>query len=403
MPDLPSFGTLFRIARDEILSRNPRLSRDSVERSGMDTNILIAGGCAAADEVIGQLTTLSAGLYLSSASGAALDRLVFDRYGMTRKPAAVSIGSVQFSSTAPSSQAFALPEGTTLQSVDGVQFVTSEASIYPINSTGPVTVAIRSVLAGAEQTAKAETITTVVSAIQSAPGDLKVTNPYATAGADDAETDADLRERARRFFPSARKGTLAALEAAALGVSGVRKASAFEVVDSLGRPARMVQLVISDAFTEQFAKLDSIPARYQTQSQNLATLVYESLYDVRPAGVYVQVIVASVVLQAIQLALTFTAGADVNASALQARAMAVGYVNGLPPGASFVASDLLAQLKLVPGISYTGGELVSPSGNVAAKPIQALRTSLGIVAAVAAQTSTPIITGSNPDAYSLTT
>ena len=90
MPDFPGFSELFRVARDEILSRQARLSRDAVEREGMDANILIAGACAAADEVMGQLTTLAASLFLDSATGPALDRLVLDRYGLVKKPAAAA-------------------------------------------------------------------------------------------------------------------------------------------------------------------------------------------------------------------------------------------------------------------------------------------------------------------------
>lgn len=400
MPDFPSFSELFRIARDEILTRQARLSRDAVEREGMDANILVAGGCAAADEVMGQLTMLAAALFLDSATGDALDRLVLDRYGLVRKPAAAALGSVRFSTTAASPTTFSIPSGTILQSADGIQFVTTESSIFSAGTTGPLTVMVRSVLAGSNQNAKAGAITSIITPIASSPNDLVVTNTLATAGGDDAEIDDSLRERARRFFITARKGTNPAIEEAALSVPGVRKATTFEVIDSLGRPARLVQLVVADAFTEQFAQLDEIPVRYQTQSQALASLVFDSLSDVRPGGNFVQVVVANTVLQAIQLALAFTAGADVNTTALSARAAVVTYVNSLAPGKPFVAADMLAALRLIPGLYYTGGELVSPAGNVIVKPLQVLRTTLGIVSAVSSQTNQPIITGTNPDAYS---
>lgn len=402
MPDFPTFSDLFRTARDEILARSAKVSRDAVEREGMDANILIAGACAAADEVIGQLTILAASLFLDSATGSALDRLVFDRYGMVRKPASAAIGSVQFSTTTSAPVAFTIPLNTFLTTSDGKQFVTTESTIFNAGTVGPLTVSVRSVLAGADQNVKAGTITSIVSAISSAPSDIKVTNVYATAGADDVEADASLRDRARRFFTTARRGTLAAIEAAALGVQGVRKAAAFEVLDALGRPARLVQLVVADAFTEQFQNLTgNVPATYQTQSQGLAASVFSALADVRPAGVFVDVVVANVVLQAVQLALAFTAGSDVNSVALQARAAVVGYVNALKPGDPFVPDDLLAKLKTIGGLLYTGGELVSPPGLVSAKPLQVIRTSLGLVSAVASQSNQPIITGTNPDAYTL--
>jgi hypothetical protein len=288
-----------------------------------------------------------------------------------------------------------------LTTPDGVQFITVESNIFPVGSVGPITVGVRSVLAGGDQNVKAGQITSLLTPIVSQPNDLVVTNPLATAGGDDAELDESLRDRARRFFTTVQRGTLKALELAALGVSGVRKATAIEVIDALGRPARICQLIITDAFTEQFVTYDTVPPRYQVQSQFLSTEVFNALAEVRPAGIFVQVIVANVVLQAFQLALTFNAGTDVATAALQARAVIVNYVNELPPGASFVYADALSRLARVPGLSPSGNTIVSPAGNIDPKALQVIRTSLGLVSAVAAQTNQPIITGTNPDAFSL--
>ena len=82
MSDLPSYSTLQAIARDEILSRNPLITRDAVERDGMDANILVAAAAATADEAVGQLIDLAACQYIDSCPGLdqnsyLLDRLVF--------------------------------------------------------------------------------------------------------------------------------------------------------------------------------------------------------------------------------------------------------------------------------------------------------------------------------------
>jgi len=402
MPDFPNFDDLFRIARDEVLTRNAQVSRDAVERDGADANILVASGSAAADEVMGQLAEVAAGVYLDSAPGAdqnstALDRVVFDRYGIVRKPAAASLGSVQFRTIAPAPPLLSIPANLQLQTPDGVQFITTESVPFPTGTTGPVTVAVRSVLAGANQNAKANTLINILGVVPNSPSDLTVSNPLATSGGDDAETDDSLRDRARRYFTTVRRGTIGAIEEAALGVPGVQKATAFEVIDALGRPARLVQLVISDAFTEQFVDLSAIPPRYMAQSQLLAQTVFNALADVRPAGIFVQVYVASTVLQAIQLSLTFQAGIDVSSAALQARAAAVGYVNALFPGEPIVLIDLQNALAVVPGLA--AASIVSPLGNVVAKPLQVLRTSLGLVTAIAAQTNQPLMTGQNPDSF----
>lgn len=400
MPALPTFSDLFRIARDEVLSRNAKVSREAVERDGMDANILIAAAGAMADECIGQVADLSSSLFLDSAKDTDLDRLVFDRYGLSRKAAAASLGSVQFSTILPAPGNFSIPIGVILQTAGGNQFVTVESSLFAVGTIGPLTVAVRSVLAGASQNVKIGTITSIVSAIPLSAPDLKVTNTLATAGGDDAETDASLRDRARRFFTAARRGTLAALEAAALGIPGVRKAAAFEVLDALGRPARFVQVIVTDAYTEAFADYSTVPPRYEVQSQFLTTQVVNALVDVRPAGIFVQPIVANVILQPVQLSLAFQAGADVNTAALLARAAIVNYINGLAPGSPLVVDTMNAALQKVTGLAYTGMEIVSPLGDVVAKPLQVIRTSLSLVSALAAQTSQPIITGINPDSYS---
>jgi hypothetical protein len=401
MPDLPAFSALFRIGRDEVLVRNALVSRDAVEREGTDANILIAAAAAMADEVVGQLADLAASLYLDSAVEKELDHLLFDRYGLTRKSAAASIGSVAFRTTLPSATTFAIPKGVLLQTAGGTQFITTEAATFTVATVGPVVMAVRSVLAGPAQSAKAGTITSIASQIAGAPSDLVVSNPYATTGADAEETDDSFRERGRRFFVTARRGTLKAIEAAALGIPGIRKASAFEVIDSSGRPARAVQLVVADAFAEQYVDYTTVPPRYETQSQAIASQIYAALADVRAAGMYVNVVVANVVVLPIQLTLTFQAGADVNTAALNARSTITSYVNSLAPGAAFSAVAALNVLQTVQGLSFTGGELYSPPGDVVVKPLQVLRTSLGLVSAVAAQTDTAIATGINPDSYTV--
>jgi hypothetical protein len=159
--------------------------------------------------------------------------------------------------------------------------------------------------------------------------------------------------------------------------------------------------VVADAYTEAFADLTTTPARYQTQSQVLASTVLDQLAETRPAGIFVQVIVANVIMQAVQLALTFQAGQDANLLALKARAATVNYVNGLAPGASFIAANLRDVLSRIGGLVVTDAIVASPAGTVEVFPQQVLRTSLGLVAASSLQTDMPIVTGTNPDAFAL--
>jgi len=380
MADLPQFSQLFRIARDSALGNNSRLSRDVVERDGTDANILMAAAAAVGEEVVGQLQLVEASLFLDTATGAALDRLVFDRYGLTRKAAAAALGEVQFTTTVANPGAFTVPVGTILQTTEGVQYTVTVAVLFLASSTGPVAAIVRSLLAGIDQQAKIGTITSIVSAITGSPGDLVVTNALATAGAADEESDTSLRARARAFFTTARKGTKSALEQGALAVPGVESATAFEILDTEGAPARVVQLVVSDQFTQQLATFSESPSpTYQAQAAALAATVLVGLEETRAFGIEVKVIVAVVVLLPVVLRLSFDAGADIPLTTLRARAAAVNYTNELAPGATWNPVDLSERMRPIEGLFITGVEVASPSGPVIPTPLQVIRTGLPLV------------------------
>jgi len=382
MADFPSFADLFRVARDEALGQNSLLTKDVIERDGSDANTLITAGVAAADECIGQLIKVEAGIFLDSAKAEKLDRLIYDRYGLTRKPAAPAIGSVEFTTTASTPSSFSIPINTRLQTVDGKTFLTTTSATFPMSSTGPISVPVRSSDAGASQQASANTITNLLDTITGAPSDLAVNNATATAGADDEEQDDAYRDRARRFFVTARRGTGAAIEAAALNVPGVRKATNFEALDMFGRPAKTSQLVISDAFTDVLVNVTPTPPTYQTQSQVLSALVFQSLSDTRPDGTFVDVILGQVILLSVHLVLSFQTGVDTDNVALQARAAIVNYTNALSPGATFRVVDAITALRTVAGLVVLGNEVVSPAGDVIPQPLQVLRTSMSFVSVI---------------------
>lgn len=395
----PNALDLFRIGRDEILARNPKLSREAVERDGADANAMVASGAAMGDEVMSRLADVAAALFLDSAEGEALDRLVYDRYGLTRKPAANALCSVQFSTTEPNPAPFVIPAGTKLSTSDGVEFVTRAVATFDAGSVGPLLVPVRSVLAGADQQIRKFTLTIINGAPAGSPADLEVTNPVASSGAADAERDPNLRERARNFYINARRGTLGAIEQGALAVTGVVRARAFEVLDNLGRPARAVLLMVADDYSDLLAELNQTTPTYQAQSQQLAASVFAGLSNVRAGGIYVQTQVAQVVLQPVRLNLQFHAGVNVDEVAVRARAVVVSIINGLRPGTTLDLEDVRRALQTVPGLAYSGEEILSPAGNVVPTVLQAIRTTLGLVTATAAQSDQTISASTNPDAW----
>ena len=212
-----------------------------------------------------------------------------------------------------------------------------------------------------------------------------VTNPLATAGAADEETDESLRDRARKFWTTARRGTIAAVEASALNVPGVLRANAFEYLDSFGRPIKSAQVVVADAFTDALVDQRIDPPTYQTQSQALASAVLAELEGWRALGVYVNVYVAQVVLVSVNLALRFKAGVVVDEVALQARAMVASRINELRPGETLTPAMLIGRLRMVEGLIVTEDEILSPPGVIEVAPLQALRSTLSLVVASTVQ------------------
>ena len=400
--DLPSWDSLFAIARDEILIRNPKLSRDAVERDGMDANAMTAAIAAVGDELTAQMTDVTTGLFIDSAANdpgtEKLDRLLFDRYGLLRKAAAPGLGSVVFLVPTPLVSPFSIPVGTSLQTTDGSVFLTSETGLFLAGQTSLV-VAVRSSQAGSDQTASPGVITQITGAVTGAPTGLTVINTLATAGAADAESNAAFAERGRAFFTNVRRGTVAAITQAALAVPGVETAAAFESLDALGRPAGYVQLVVTDAFTDQFVDYTQTPPLYAAQSLQITEAVYAGLADARAAGIYVDVQLGVITILPVALGLTFSSSANVDLVATLARAAIVNYINALPPGSGFVYADAEAALRSVPGLAWTGYEITSPAGDVDVNPLVALRSSMTIVNTTSTQSSRPLVTSLNPDAY----
>jgi hypothetical protein len=143
MSDFLSYAELRDVARSELLARNAQLTVDAVDRDGTDANVLVAAMAAIGDELTGQLSRVEASLLLGAARGTDLDRVAFDRYGILRKPATAAVGSVNFTTATNTPGSFSIPSGIRLQSADGVQFLTTESTTFPIASMGPITVAVR--------------------------------------------------------------------------------------------------------------------------------------------------------------------------------------------------------------------------------------------------------------------
>lgn len=374
MADLPSRTDLFEVGAAEIASRsaarpvNQRISASEVFTEGSDINVVTASASAMGEEVVRQLCLEIAALYLDTAEGEALDRLVADRFSPTivRKEATPAVVTLQFSRSSGALPAETFPAESRYRTANGIEFTTSLAASLPAGSYGPVTVTATCVDTGQAGNVAANTITQ----FNTPPADpaIVVTNPEPAAGGDDPETDARLRQRARDFYNAARRGTVAAIEFGALTVAGVRLASVTEEVDQNGDETGRVSLAISDAQGQGNAAL--------------AAAVRGALLEYRAAGVVVDVIAAVPVYQAIALRLRFRTGVDPAVAFASVQQAVLASVNSLAPGATLPVSLITAAARQVQGVIVLDDAVQTPVGDVVPAQNEVIRTTLALITAV---------------------
>jgi hypothetical protein len=200
-------------------------------------------------------------------------------------------------------------------------------------------------------------------------------NTAATFGGEDRESDTDYVTRSRGYFLSQRRATKSAIEQAVLSIPGIVKCNVFENLDTLGRPIGYVQIVVADSYTEQFVTATTLPASYVAQRANIATQIESTLEEWRSAGVGVQIVFGTVVIQSIQISLAYLSGADQDAVKTVVLARVIQYVNSLRPGQTLQASVIRSLIQSTSGVYYTGNELASPTGDVVPLSGEVIRTS----------------------------
>ena len=83
----------------------------------------------------------------------------------------------------------------------------------------------------------------------------------------------------------------------------------------------------------------------------------------------------TVVLQSIQIALSYLSGVDQEAVKTVVLARIIQHVNSLRPGETLAIAKLRDLIQTTSGVYYTANEIVSPLGDVVPRPGEVLRTS----------------------------
>lgn len=373
---LPTREDYFQIGAQDALARSAqrpraqRLSREAIFTPGTDINLILASQAAMMDEATRHLALRMAALYLDSAEGEDLDRLVGDRFSpdVFRKQAAPAVVTLRMERASPPSalEGVGFDVGDKVRTANGVEFELTRPVAFSEGSTGPVTVAAQAVLAGTGGNVQAGSLTE----FRDTPDDpaITVTNTEPAVGGSDVESDESLRRRARDYLRTARRGILAAIEFGALTVSGVASATAEEVLNpTLGTPNGMVRLYIAD--------------RNGQSNAVLANAVRVALLEYRAAGIIVDVLTTAPNYQSIAYNLAFRSGTDTTSAINQLKAITVATVNLLAPQEPLLRSMLSSLARSVPGAIVPEDAVVAPGGDLyhAGGVPQVFKTSLARV------------------------
>lgn len=310
------------------------------------------------EEVTRYLLTSLNELSLATARGEALDRWVYDRYQLTRREATNSV--VTLTLTRTGTIGFTIRAGSLFGTPSGIIFTTANDVAFASDNAGPLTVLATADQTGPLSNVVEDTITDVVSTLDDTT--VSVTNAEPAAGGNDQETDDELRDRAREFFVTARRGTLSAIEFGALEVARIAQANAIETLEeTTGLPGYRVIVNISDPDGLANAALGDEVAR--------------NLDEFRALGVPVLVVAA--IPQYVNITATglqFDSGANTTQVLNNAANSILAIVNDLAPGDTLHKAEIFRVLAATAQLIVPDGSVTDPSGDLVPSTGTVIRT-----------------------------
>lgn len=345
MPTMPTFEELKTDAETEVKAVNTDLT-DFTEGSALDA--LTGSGSVLADEVLGFVAAMFATLFLDTAEGSDLDALIADRFtGMAPRQAASPAIGTETITRGTYVGAWSVPANSQFQAtIDGEDILfTTDALVTMGAADNTVDSAVTASVAGRSGNVAENTVTQILSVLTDTTA--TATNLTRMAGGAPEETDEELRARARLFYQTLRRGTVAAIEAGALSVAGV----SFAKVDEDNPPtAGMLSVYIGDPDGSANAAL--------------VALVVAALEDYRPAGISYTVTAAAREEITIELEVLVKQGTNTATLEASIRAAVKDYVNNLSPSdilydsqvtrvVTSVSADVLDVVQVVPSGDFT--------------------------------------------------
>lgn len=294
MPVTPSFADSITQGKAELQARRP----DLAVSDGDVTEADLHAAASMADACLRFAWQCFRDTFIDGASGDALRALVDDHLNIQALEAEYASVTLSFTRTSGGAGG-TIDAGTRVGAAiepGGVQvvFTTDAPIVVAGGANGPFAVNATANVVGSDGNVAAGKLNRILDPVFD--GTFVVTNPAGAGGGNFAEKDEELRERARAFWGTLRRGTLAALEYGAKLAPGVRIAKAVEA-----NLAGLVTVTVTDADGNSTAQM-------------VADAVAE-LENWRAAGVLVQVLGGTPLVVDMTLSLVVRIGLDVAAVA----------------------------------------------------------------------------------------
>jgi len=375
---IPSQQDLYDLFQNEVQSRAPELT-DFEEGSKLDS--LAGATSVGGQEVLKSLVDLFAKTYFSTANGPSitggpddLQTLAVDHFGddFARPAAAPAVGVVGFSRPGAGPSVL-IPAGTIVKtdkdaSGNEIRF----ATVAAVTMTGlSINASVEASEAGTDGNVNVGTVTKIESSLTDPT--VVVTNADAFSGGEAEDTDAEYREFIRNKIETLRGATKAAIEAAALNISGIEIATAIEDLQTVIEWDIGGSATVGSFFSIPRVRLFVADAN-GTASQALIDLVIAAVFAVRAAGVKVDVVAATPLNVNWTISVTLNAGGP-NFALLSTDTTILEdsmsqYVRDLPIGTGFDKGLAKLAIMAIWGPSGTNDltdlTISVPTGNIAA-------------------------------------
>jgi uncharacterized phage protein gp47/JayE len=275
-----------------------------------------------------QLEQVYKSAFVETAEGDSLDRVVA-LVGITRLAGGHPVAKLRFTRRAGTSGAVSIPARTKVTDEKGNRYLTTaDALLEPGEST-------REVMAAGESASTQEVGANELKFLEIAiAGISEVTNPDAARRLAAAETDKELRARARGALRGTVRGTVDAIRYGLLAIAGVKDVA----VDEPRTEPGVIDVRIA----------------YSDDSESVKTLVAERIEQLRPAGIVVRTGEAAKLRVAVKLTLTLQGAslpaADVKAAGEGAASRVEDVLKAIAPGGTVRRAQLVTAVLSDPRI-----------------------------------------------------